>query len=71
MGGRETLGKSVIVQSPRDPVFGVKRATQLLPPAALQTLRQSMLPSPMEIWSPVSGTEVAQLQSAAEAFPGH
>lgn len=34
VGGRETLGKRVIVQSPRDPVFGVKRAAQLLPPPA-------------------------------------
>ena len=33
-GGRETLGKPVIVQSPRDPVSDVKRAAQLLPPPA-------------------------------------
>lgn len=32
--GREALGNPVIVQSPRGPISGFKRAAQLLPPQA-------------------------------------
>lgn len=37
----------------------------------LQPLGESKLLSPVETWSPASGTGVAQSQTVAEASPGH